>query len=445
MEVVFLVSGVLRFYGDQVFLERHMNMKLLASVRRFAVTKLCLLAFIASILLGSLPAVALPERGTPAPPLQFTQLLQAPPGARADWPSLRGKVVVLEFWSTHCGPCIAEIPHLNKLVASLDPARFQFISVDVIEDPAVVQKFLARKKMAGWVGLDTTGKVVVRYGVKEFPTTIIVGKDGRIAMVTYPEALTAADLLAVARGKSMKSEKAMAAVASTITAAPASPAKPLFEISLSKSNVKSRNESGMTGYSTGMEIHGMDADFLLTYTYHLASDRFILTSPLPEGLYDLRAEFAGADDSLTTPMLQTAVASGLHLRVEAKTVTKKAYVLKSTEAKKKLLTPTVSTGGSMWGYQDGTLKLVNQSMDGLRDVLEYALGAPVVNETGIDGTFDAELGFPAKNAEAAKSALLKAMGVDLVQAERPIAMLEVTSLDSATKAAESKPQPSVGK
>jgi len=41
-----------------------------------------------------------PKPGTPAPELSFTQLLQAPADAKADWPSLRGKVVVLEFWAT---------------------------------------------------------------------------------------------------------------------------------------------------------------------------------------------------------------------------------------------------------------------------------------------------------------------------------------------------------
>ena len=89
-----------------------------------------LVVFISAMFLGSLSAAALPEPGTPAPPLQFTQLLQAPPRTKTDWESLRGKVVVLEFWETHCGPCIAEIPHLSKLIAELDPAKFQFISVD---------------------------------------------------------------------------------------------------------------------------------------------------------------------------------------------------------------------------------------------------------------------------------------------------------------------------
>ena len=55
--------------------------------------------------------------GTSAPPLRLTNLLQAPAGTKAEWPSLHGKVVVLEFWATWCGPCIANLPQLNQLIA----------------------------------------------------------------------------------------------------------------------------------------------------------------------------------------------------------------------------------------------------------------------------------------------------------------------------------------
>jgi cytochrome oxidase Cu insertion factor (SCO1/SenC/PrrC family) len=90
---------------------------------------------------------------------------------------LEGKVVVLEFWATWCAPCIESIPHLNQLVGSLDPVKFQFISIDD-EDPKVVKAFLAKKKMAGWIGVDTSSGVFTRYGVKSRPSTIVVDGNG---------------------------------------------------------------------------------------------------------------------------------------------------------------------------------------------------------------------------------------------------------------------------
>jgi uncharacterized protein (TIGR03435 family) len=384
------------------------------------------MVFISAMFLGSLSAAALPEPGTPAPPLQFTQLLQAPPGTKTDWESLRGKVVVLEFWATWCGPCVAEMPDLSKLAATLDPAKFQFIFVDD-EDPKVVQDFFAKRKMVGWSGIDTTGGVFKRFGVDARPTTIIVDSKGQIVAVTHPQHLTATDLQAVADGKTVKFAPVMDMVALEKSASPAPDVKPLLELSLIKAPPDAK--SGMSAGGGRMNIYGWNAKALISYAYHhQPEDRFLSTSVFPEGLYNLHVAWpTGEDnDNQFAPFLQTAITCGLKLQVESKTVTKKVYLLKAIDADHKLLTPSASTGGSMSGYWDGKMRLANSSMDNLANELEGGLEVPVINETGIEGKFDAELEFPAKDVEAAKAVLLKTLDLDLIEAERPIQMLEVS-------------------
>ena len=85
------------------------------------------------------------------------------------------------------------------------------------------------------------------------------------------------------------------------------------------------------------------------------------------------------------------------------------------------------------------LTLVNRSIDNLANSLEGGLEVPIVNETGIEGKFDVELEFPAKDVEAAK-AVLKTIGLELIEAERPIQMLEVSPREGTKKADEAKPQ-----
>jgi thiol-disulfide isomerase/thioredoxin len=416
-------------------------MKAFSRVRGSALSWLFLVVSICAILLGSLSAWALPEPGTPAPPLQFTQLLQAPPGAKADWNALRGKVVVLEFWATTCSSCVIEIPHLNQLAASLDPAKFQLIYVDN-ENPKVVQKFLAKMKMAGWVGIDTTSRVITRYGGQARPITVIVDGQGRIVTYTIPDNLTAADLLAVADGKSVKFASPYDEPAPK--AAKASPAmvKPFYEISLSKAAIDSGRGNSHDRDDRGWDVHGYSVGELLSYINNTRTARLLPTSPLPEGLYTLRVAWAGRDDdSDEDSMVRAAVALGLNLRVQWKTLTRKVYVLKATETSKRMLEPTAMTIPSKWwGYMNGKIKLVNGSMDDLASGLEEGLDVPVVNETGIEGKFDAELEFPAKDVEAAKAALLKTLGLELIEAERPIQMLEVSQREEAKKAEEAKPQ-----
>lgn len=421
-------------------------MKASSCVCRAARLGRILVVFISAMFLGSLTAAAQLEPGTPAPSLQFTQLLQAPPGTKTDWESLRGKVVVLEFWMTQCEPCIAEIPHLSKLISELDPAKFQFISVDGLpqEDEKVVQAFLNKRKMPGWVGVDTTGSAAESYGVKAFPTTILVDGQGRIVAVTRPEFLTKADLQAVADGKAVKFTQmpdvdALSKPASLTSASPASDGKPLFEFSLTKASLA---QFGMSYGGGRINISGITAKALISFArQNLPTDRFLPASVFPEGFYNLHAAWPAGEqnDKLIAPLLQTAISFGLNLKVESKTVTRKVYVLKAIDADHKLLTPTASTSGSRWGYLNGKLTLVNRSMDDLANGLEGELEVPVINESGIEEKFDAELEFPAKDAEAAKAAL-KTIGLELIETERPIQMLEVTPREEAKKVEEAEPQ-----
>jgi uncharacterized protein (TIGR03435 family) len=291
------------------------------------------------------------------------------------------------------------------------------------------------------------------YGVRAFPTTIIVDGQGRIVAVTNPQFLAADDLRAVADGKTVNfaqmpdmSALVKAGDGKTIkitrmldmdglqkSASPASDDQPLLEFSLTKAPPDA--QFGGMSYGGGrINFNGLTAKVLLSYAYlDLPKDRFLPTSVFPEGLYNLHATWLADEenDKLIAPVLQTAITCGLNLKVETKTVIKKVFLLKAIDADHKLLTPAVSTGGGSWGYWNGKLTSINRSMDDLASGLEKGLEVPVVNETGIEGKFDAELEFPAKDVEAAKAALRKTLGLELIEAERPIQMLEVSPREEA--------------
>jgi len=384
-------------------------------------------------LLGTLPLSALPEKGTPAPPLDSLQLLQSPSGAQADWASLKGKVVVLEFWATWCSPCVASLPHLNQLVESLDPAKFQFISIDD-EDPKAVQAFLGKKKTSGWVGVDASGAIFAWYGIKSRPTTIIVDGNGKIVAATEIDSVSAADLQAVAEGKSVAFKPATeittasgASTADTVT-------HPLFAVSLSKAAPGAR-ASQVNHPPTGTDFLGNDADGLMTNAFNVFENRYVLKDPLPEGRYDLRMNFVDVPDSVISSVVQQAVLSGLHLQIRPKTVTKSAYLLRTTDASKKLLSPSASTHKVKRGYWHGIYILMNGTMDDLAYLLSTGLENPVVNETGIEGNFDARFKTEGSDAGSVNAVLKSTLGLELVQGnqEMSITVLEVS------KQEESKP------
>jgi thiol-disulfide isomerase/thioredoxin len=126
--------------------------------------------------------------GKPAPKLGIEELLQAPKGMTADWKSLAGKVVVLEFWATWCGPCIVSLPHMNDLVKKFKDKPVQFIAV-TNENRLVVERFLAQREMLGWIGLDTDNSMMLGYGIGTIPHAVVVDKTGTVRAITTPTQL----------------------------------------------------------------------------------------------------------------------------------------------------------------------------------------------------------------------------------------------------------------
>jgi thiol-disulfide isomerase/thioredoxin len=391
-----------------------------------------------AISLGTTSLWAHPAKGAPAPALDALKLLQAPTGANADWASLKGKVVVLEFWATWCSPCVASLPHLNQLVESLDPAKFQFISIDD-EDLQAVQTFLTKKKMSGWVGVDASGGVFGRYGVESRPTTIIVDGDGKIVAVTEIDSLSTSDLQAVAEGKNVAFKPVMEITETSVTSSPEVD-RSLFAVSVSKASPDAKMAIAKHP-PTGTDLLGENADSLLTDVFNVFGNyRYFLKDTLPAGLYDVRVNSVDVPQPVIDSVVQQAVLAALHLQIQSKTVTKPAYSLRATAASKKLLSPSASTHAVKRGYWHGKFLLMNGTMDDLAYILATGLENPVLNETGVDGAYDARFEVSGGDFDSLNAALKEKLGLELVpgKQEMAITVLEVSRQDVSTTSSSTK-------
>lgn len=101
-------------------------------------------------------------------------------GGHAGIADFGGKVTVVNFWATWCGPCIEEIPSLNRLRRRMHGKAFELVSVDYSEDGQRVAEFLQKVDVDFPVLLDADGTVSAKWGVLVFPSTFVIGPDGRI-------------------------------------------------------------------------------------------------------------------------------------------------------------------------------------------------------------------------------------------------------------------------
>jgi len=99
-------------------------------------------------------------------------------GKRWNGESMKGKVVLVDFWATWCGPCKEMFPILDKLHAAYSTKGFELLSVSIDEKRPDLDKFLKSHKFPNPV-LHDTAQTWAKWGVRSIPAVFLV-KDGQI-------------------------------------------------------------------------------------------------------------------------------------------------------------------------------------------------------------------------------------------------------------------------
>jgi thiol-disulfide isomerase/thioredoxin len=117
-------------------------------------------------------------------PMEITGTLLG--GGAFDQKSLAGKVVLVDFWATWCGPCVAEMPNILAQYEKYHARGFEVVGISLDEDRAALQAFVAEQKLPWPILFEPAGgegwqhPMATKYGISGIPQLILLGRDGNV-------------------------------------------------------------------------------------------------------------------------------------------------------------------------------------------------------------------------------------------------------------------------
>ena len=114
--------------------------------------------------------------GKPAPDFELDLL----DGKKFRLSEHKGKIIVLDFWASWCGPCLQVMPQVDKVADEFADRGVELVAVNLEETEDRIQAALDRLKLKMTVALDRNGRTAEKYGATSIPQTVIIDRNGKV-------------------------------------------------------------------------------------------------------------------------------------------------------------------------------------------------------------------------------------------------------------------------
>ena len=196
--------------------------------------------------------------------------------------SLRGKVVLLDFWGTWCPPCRESVPILRDLNKKYAGKPFQLVGISSDNDEDVWKTFIQAQHMDWSEYIDLSDEVLQAFKIESFPTYIVLDKDGVIRFRQSGLGEYTQGELADAINKAMKRES------DPKLAAAAAAEEPLRSVANASSAAPSAGDSGKPATDSSTSLFGIEAFSISGNVYK--NDALMLSYEFPRGWIAARPE-----------------------------------------------------------------------------------------------------------------------------------------------------------
>jgi thiol-disulfide isomerase/thioredoxin len=378
--------------------------------------------------------------GDAAPPITLESISNAPDGLESvSWEDYGDRVVLLEFWGTWCGPCVAAIPHLNEVADELKGNDgVAFLSV-TFEDTDVIGPFLEKQPMRSVIGHDTDRSMPEAFGVRGWPTTFIV-KNGTVLYRGYPGGVSA-DLLAALAEDDADPEKLAKRFPALLprkeavrrgsgSGDPWSAAMDAdVQVMLGKAGPDAsqgmssgRGTSGVSIASDSVTLAG-----LISAVWDAPPYRISLAEGI-DGEERYKVVFKSPNDKVDAA--RAFLAASLGVRVERTPQVVQGYRVTPAEGGVTLAEPIGSGSSMQTGHKPGEFIHISgprMSVGGFFEAAQAHLGKPIVLPEGLgEREFRCDIELPLDDERAAIETLRETLGVELVPDRVEIEVLRVS-------------------
>jgi thiol-disulfide isomerase/thioredoxin len=107
----------------------------------------------------------------------------APEPGGLDLAPYKGRVVYLDFWASWCGPCKLSFPYMQSMVSRYPAGDFVVLTVNLDRDRAKADLFEKQVQNRLPVVHDPKGGIALKYAVHEMPSSVLIGRDGKVRYV----------------------------------------------------------------------------------------------------------------------------------------------------------------------------------------------------------------------------------------------------------------------